>query len=121
MVLLGLSAWWLVHAFGPLWREALATLALMALFQNLSHAVEPVPPTLTCRGFEPFALFWASAGGFERSRLLALNLLYIPLELVSAPRLFAVHVLRAMHRLGWQRAWADAVSGRAARILGGPG
>jgi hypothetical protein len=98
--------------------HAVIALGLCALAQNLSHAREPVPPALTGRGFEPFPLYWSKATTWERVRLLLLNTLYLPLELVSAPRLFAVHVLRALHRLGWRRPWADDVRARAQAMLG---
>jgi hypothetical protein len=97
--------------------HALGMLGLAALAQNLSHAREPVPPTLTGRGFEPFPTYWTRATAWERVRLLLLNALYAPMELVSAPRLFAVHVLRALHRLGWNRAWAEDVTHRAEAIV----
>ncbi|MER2563044.1 MAG: hypothetical protein ABTQ32_20120 [Myxococcaceae bacterium] len=103
------------------WQHAVTVLAVAALAQNLSHAVEPVPPTLTGRGFESFPVYWRQASGWHRVRLLLLNLLYAPMELVSAPRLFAVHVLRALHRLGWRREWAMAVTARASAILAGSG
>jgi hypothetical protein len=102
------------------WRAAVAALGVAALAQNLSHAVEPVPPTLTGRGFESFPVYWGRASWWHRVRLLVLNLFYAPMELVSAPRLLAVHVLRAMQRLGWQRSWAASVAGRAASILARP-
>ncbi len=101
------------------WQHAVAVLAVAALAQNLSHAVEPVPPTLTGRGFESFPVYWSQASGWHRVRLLLLNLLYAPMELVSAPRLLAVHVLRAMHRLGWNRSWAHEITARASVILAG--
>jgi len=99
--------------------HALAVLAVAAAAQNLSHSVEPVPPVLTGRGFEGFPAYWARASGAHRVRLLALNLCYLPLEVVSAPRLFPVHVLRALHRLGWRPGWAEDVRTRAAAILEG--
>lgn len=102
----GLGAW-----------HALLGLAVLAAAQNVSHSVEPVPPIITGRGFETFPVYWAQASTLHRVRLLALNALYLPLELVSAPRLFAVHVLRAMQRLGWRRAWALDVVARADAIL----
>jgi hypothetical protein len=101
------------------WQHAVTALAVAALAQNLSHSVEPVPPTLTGRGFESFPVYWRQASGWHRVRLLLLNLAYAPLELVSAPRLLAVHVLRALQQLGWNREWASAVSARAAAILSG--
>lgn len=85
--------------------------------QNVSHSVEPVPPVLTGRGFEPFSVYWAKARAAHRVRLLLLNLFYLPLELVSAPRLFAVHVMRAMHRFGWQPDRAAVARSRATAIL----
>ena len=100
------------------WPAAVVALGVAALAQNLSHSVEPVPPTLTGRGFEPFPVFWARASWWHRVRLVLLNLFYAPMELVSAPRLLAVHVLRAMQRVGWQRSWAVALAARAASILG---
>lgn len=103
------------------WQHALTALGVAALAQNLSHAVEPVPPTLTGRGFESFPVYWRQASSWHRVRLLLLNLLYAPMELVSAPRLLAVHVLRALQRLGWNRAWASEVTARAAAILAGRG
>jgi hypothetical protein len=99
--------------------HALALLAVVAAAQNVSHSVEPVPPALTGRGFESFPLYWSRASGAQRVRLLSLNALYLPLELVSAPRLFAVHIMRAMQRLGWRRAWAAELRARADVILGG--
>jgi hypothetical protein len=101
--------------------HAVAALGLAAMAQNLSHSVEPVPPTLTGRRFETFPDFWRQAPGWHRVRLLLLNFLYAPLELVSAPRLFAVHVLRAMHRVGFAPTWAEDVRTRAAAILTGRG
>lgn len=101
------------------WQPVVMVLAVAALAQNLSHAVEPVPPTLTGRGFESFPVYWRQASGWHRVRLLLLNLLYAPMELVSAPRLLAVHVLRALQRLGWKREWATAVTTRASAILAG--
>jgi hypothetical protein len=79
--------------------------------------VEPVPPVLTGRDFEPFPVDWAAASPAHRIRLLLLNVLYLPLELVSAPRLFPVHVMNAMHRFGWQPARAADVRARATAIL----
>jgi hypothetical protein len=93
---------WLASNAGPGAPEALIVLVAAAAAQNVSHSVEPVPPVLTGRGFEQFAVYWSEARPWHRVRLLLLNLLYLPLELVSAPRLFPVHVMRAMHRLGWQ-------------------
>ena len=98
-------------------REAVWALVAAAAAQNLSHSVEPVPPVLTGRGFEPFPLFWARATTWERVRVVALNVFYLPLELVSAPRLFPVHVVQALYRAGWRRAWADDVRARAGAIL----
>jgi hypothetical protein len=94
----------------------LAAVALLAAALNLSHAVEPVPPTLTGRGFEAFPVFWRRATTGQRLRVLALNGAYLPLEVVSAPRLFPVHVLRALHRLGWRRAWSADVARRAEAV-----
>lgn len=98
--------------------DALVVLLVAAAAQNMSHSVEPVPPVLTGRGFEPFAVYWSQAGATERARLLVLNVFYLPLELVSAPRLFPVHVMRALHRLGWRAAQAADVRARADAILG---
>jgi hypothetical protein len=95
---------------------ALAAVALLAGALNLSHAVEPVPPTLTGRGFEAFPVFWRRATADQRLRVLALNAAYLPLEVVSAPRLFPVHVLRALHTLGWRRAWSADVARRAEAV-----
>ncbi len=103
----GLGAW-----------HALLGLGVLAAAQNVSHSVEPVPPIITGRGFETFPCYWAQASTPHRARLLALNALYLPLALVSAPRLFAVHVLRAMQRLGWRRTWALELAARADVILG---
>ncbi len=103
------------HGLGG-WHAALGLLGLAAI-QNVSHAVEPVPPVITGRGFETFPVYWAQASTPHRVRLLALNTVYLPLELVSAPRLFAVHVLRAMQRLGWRRGWALDIVARADAIL----
>ncbi len=103
--------------FGLTAAHAGVALLALAAIQNVSHAVEPVPPTLTGRGFERFPVFWARATTHERLRVLALNAAYLPLELVSAPRLFAVHVLRALQRCGWRRDWRDDVVRRADRIL----
>lgn len=72
---------------------------------------------MTGRGFETFAQYWARATTLHRLRLLALNFFYLPLELVSAPRLFAVHVLRALQSFGWRKAWAADVAARADAIL----
>lgn len=105
------------HGLTP-W-HALVMLAVLAAAQNVSHSVEPVPPALTGRGFETFPMYWSRASAAHRVRLLSLNALYLPLELVSAPRLFAVHVMRAMQRLGWRRAWAADLRARADLILGG--
>ena len=101
------------------WGAAEACLAIggLAAALNVSHSVEPVPPVLTGRGFESFAVYWAGASGPQRVRLLALNLFYLPLEVVSAPRLFPVHVLRALHAGGWRRAWSTEVETRAANVL----
>lgn len=98
-------------------REALWALGIAAAAQNLSHSIEPVPPVLTGRGFEPFAVFWGRATTRERVRVIALNVFYLPLELVSAPRLFPVHVVQALYRAGWRRDWADDVRARATAIL----
>lgn len=103
----GLGAW-----------AAVLVLVVAAAAQNVSHSVEPVPPVLTGRGFEPFPVYWSQASTRHRIRLLLLNFLYLPLELVSAPRLFPVHVMRAMHRLGWRPAQAADVEARALAILG---
>jgi hypothetical protein len=94
-------------------RHAVAALAVGSVVSNLSHAVEPVPPALTGRGFEPFAVYWARTPARERAELLLMNLFYAPLELVSAPRLFAVHVVRSLHRLGWRPDWGLDVEARA--------
>jgi uncharacterized membrane protein (UPF0136 family) len=109
---------WVASENGLTALHAGAVLLVVAAAQNVSHSVEPVPPVLTGRGFESFPVFWAKASGWHRARLLLLNVCYLPLELVSAPRLFAVHVLRAMHRLGWRSAWAADVRARARGILG---
>lgn len=122
VALLGVSlaAWYVaMNRVVGLVAGVVVALVALAAAQNLSHSVEPVPPTLTGRGFEPFAVYWGRASGGERLRLLALNTVYLPLELVSAPRLFAVHVLRALQRLGWRRDWAADVVVRAERILRG--
>jgi hypothetical protein len=103
------------HGFGA--SHALIALAVLAAAQNVSHSVEPVPPIITGAGFETFPVYWAHASNAHRARLLALNALYLPLELVSAPRLFAVHILRVMQRLGWRRAWAVDLAARADVIL----
>lgn len=99
-------------------RDAVVVLLVAAAAQNISHSVEPVPPVLTGRGFEPFPVYWAQASGWDRVRLILLNVFYLPLELVSAPRLFPVHVMRAMHRLGWRPDQAADVRARADAILG---
>lgn len=109
----GRSSW----AWGS--REAVIVLVVAAAAQNLSHAPEPVPPVLTGRGFEPFATYWSRAAPFERARLLGLNAFYLPLELVSAPRLFPVHVLRALQAVGFLRDEAADVRRRADAILAG--
>lgn len=100
-------------------RRALTAVLVAAAAQNLSHAAEPVPPVLTGRGFEPFPVFWERAGGAERGRIIALNACYLPLEVVSAPRLFPVHVLRLLQRAGWRRDWAEDLRSRADAILAG--
>jgi hypothetical protein len=106
------------HALGWSPGQGLAAVALLAGALNLSHAVESVPPTLTGRGFEAFPVFWRRATAGQRLRVLALNAAYLPLEVVSAPRLFPVHVLRALHRLGWRRAWSADVARRARSVRG---
>ena len=98
--------------------DAVVVLLVAAAAQNISHSVEPVPPVLTGRGFEPFPVYWSQASAGHRVRLLLLNVFYLPLELVSAPRLFPVHVQRALHRLGWRPAQAADVRARADAILG---
>jgi hypothetical protein len=117
-VTLLLALAWLGSSFGLGVPAAVLVLVVAAAAQNVSHSVEPVPPVLTGRGFEPFPVYWAQASTTHRVRLLLLNLLYLPLELVSAPRLFPVHVMRAMHRLGWRPAQAADVRARATAILG---
>ena len=114
-VLSGLAL--LLSGAGAGLREAVWALVVAAAAQNVSHAVEPVPPVLTGRGFEPFAVFWARATTRERVRVIALNVFYLPLELVSAPRLFPVHVLQALYRAGWRRDQAEDVRARASAIL----
>jgi hypothetical protein len=116
VVLLALA--WLASSRGLGATAAVIVLVVAAAAQNVSHSVEPVPPVLTGRGFEPFPVYWAQASTAHRVRLLLLNFLYLPLELVSAPRLFPVHVMRAMHRLGWRTDRADDVRARATTILG---
>ena len=116
VVLLALA--WLASGRGLGVTTAVLVLVVAAAAQNVSHSVEPVPPVLTGRGFEPFPVYWAHASTPHRVRLLMLNFLYLPLELVSAPRLFPVHVMRAMHRLGWRPDQADDVRARATTILG---
>jgi hypothetical protein len=115
-VLLGLAALASSRGLTPL--TAVVVLAVVAAAQNVSHSVEPVPPVLTGRGFEPFPVFWSQASTWHRVRVLLLNVFYLPLELVSAPRLFPVHVMRAMHRLGWRPEQAADVESRALAILG---
>jgi hypothetical protein len=110
---------WLALAGGVSSTHALIVLGVVAAAQNVSHSVEPVPPVLTGAGFQTFPVYWARASARHRARLLLLNVCYLPLELVSAPRLFAVHVLRALHRLGWRTDWAVSVRTRATVILGG--
>jgi hypothetical protein len=100
-------------------REAGILMVTCATALNLSHTAELVPPLLTGRGFETLSRSWAHATWPQRLRLVALNGFYLPLEVVSAPRLFPVHVLRALHRLGWRRAWAADVSRRAQAVLVG--
>lgn len=114
-VLLALAGFAVARGAGA--EEAGIALVALAAAQNVSHSVEPVPPVLTGRGFETFAVYWAQAPTSHRLRLLALNLFYLPLELVSAPRLFAVHVLRALQSVGWRKAWAADVAARADAIL----
>ena len=110
-------AWW-ASSDGLTWIDALIVLVFAAAAQNISHSVEPVPPVLTGKGFESFPLYWSEASAWHRVRLLLLNLFYLPLELVSAPRLFPVHIMRAMHRFGWRREQALEVEARAMAILG---
>lgn len=110
-----LASWSSVHGVTSL--HAGIALFVGATALNLSHAIEPVPPVLTGRGFEPFAVYWPRASWPERARLLGLNGFYLPFEIVSAPRLFAIHVLRALHVLGWRRAQGDDVDARAAAEL----
>ena len=117
-VALLLALAWLGSARGLTPLSAVVVLLVTAAAQNVSHSVEPVPPVLTGRGFEPFPVYWAQASTAHRARLLLLNLFYLPLELVSAPRLFPVHVMRAMHRLGWRPEQAADVEARALAILG---
>jgi hypothetical protein len=95
VVLLTVLAW-LASSAGLTPFDAAVVLLVAAAAQNISHSVEPVPPVLTGRGFEPFLVYWSQASPWHRVRLLLLNLFYLPLELVSAPRLFPVHVMRAM-------------------------
>ena len=116
VILLALA--WLASSRGLGVTTAVLVLVVAAAAQNISHSVEPVPPVLTGRGFETFPVYWAHASTPHRVRLLLLNFLYLPLELVSAPRLFPVHVMRAMHRLGWRPDQADDVRARATTILG---
>jgi hypothetical protein len=115
VVLLGLAAAASSRGLTPL--SAVVVLVVVAAAQNVSHSVEPVPPVLTGRGFEPFPVFWSQASAWHRVRVLLLNVFYLPLELVSAPRLFPVHVMRAMHRFGWRPEQAAAVESRALAIL----
>ena len=116
VVLLALA--WLASGRGLGVTTAVLVLVVAAAAQNVSHSVEPVPPVLTGRGFEPFPVYWAHASTPHRVRLLMLNFLYLPLELVSAPRLLPVHVMRAMHRFGWRTDQAADVRARATTILG---
>jgi hypothetical protein len=95
VVLLTVLAW-LASSAGLKPFDAAVVLLVAAAAQNISHSVEPVPPVLTGRGFEPFPVYWSAASPWHRTRLLLLNLFYLPLELVSAPRLFPVHVSRAL-------------------------
>ena len=110
---------WLASGHGVSPAHAGGVLVAVAALQNVSHSVEPVPPVLTGRGFESFPVYWSKASAAHRARLLLLNAVYLPLELVSAPRLFAVHVLRALHWWGWRAAWAADVRARANIILRG--
>jgi uncharacterized membrane protein (UPF0136 family) len=116
VVLLGLAALASGRGLTPL--TAVVVLVVVAAAQNVSHSVEPVPPVLTGRGFEPFPVFWSQASAWHRVRIMLLNVFYLPLELVSAPRLFPVHAMRAMHKLGWRPEQAAEVESRALAILG---
>ena len=108
---------WLASSAGlGAWTAVLA-LVVAAAAQNISHSVEPVPPVLTGRGFESFPVYWSEASPWHRVRLLLLNVFYLPLELVSAPRLFPVHVMRAMHLVGWRPDRAADVHARAMAAL----
>jgi hypothetical protein len=115
LVLLALA--WLGAQVGLTTQDAIVALAIAAIAQNISHSVEPVPPVLTGHGFEPFPRYWSHAGPVQRTRLLLLNVFYLPLELVSAPRLFPVHVMNAMHRVGWRRSQVADMQARALAIL----
>lgn len=116
-LLLAMASFVVSHGATPV--AGVVALAVLAALQNVSHSFEPVPPVLTGRGFETFAHYWARATTVHRLRLLALNVLYLPLELVSAPRLFAVHMLRALQVFGWRRSWAADIRARADAILAG--
>lgn len=104
------AAWW-----------GLGVVAAGSLLETFSHSVEPLPPPWSgSTGFLSGKAILAPVSLRTRLCTLALGVtIFAALELVSSPRIFAVHLSRGLARLGYRRDLYAAATTTAREILAG--
>ncbi len=119
-----LFSFWLVsngiHYIGGdlTWKITLGVLFLGSAIQTISHQPELVPPPHS--GSSEFVNFklWVKEVPFaHRLRIALMFPIFTMLELISSPRLFAVQLLRLMHKFGYKPELKKLTEKRAARVL----
>ncbi|MFT6211518.1 MAG: YGL010W-like membrane protein [Bacteroidia bacterium] len=97
---------------------ALGTLFLFSFIQTVSHQPESVPPPHSgSNAFVPFGKWMQSSTLPQKIKVFFLFPVFTLVELISAPRLLPVQILRLMHRLGYKQALAKLTDERAKRVL----
>lgn len=100
------------------WQITLGVLFLAAAIQTISHQPELVPPPHSgSAGFKQFSQWVEDTSLASRVRIALMFPLFTLLELVSSPRLFAVQLLRLMHRFGYKPELKALTEKRARRVL----
>lgn len=117
-------AFWLfanaMHMLGGpyTWAVALGVLIVASLIQTISHQPEQVPPPHSgTDGFKDYEHWIDDAPLAHKAKVMALFPVFTLVETISSPRLFAVQLLRLMHKFGYKKDLEKLTRKRAQRVL----